>query len=52
MYYLSKIIQALGLTLILIGFVKSFPNLMDRTLLVIGIGVFVLGWCIQRFMLK
>jgi hypothetical protein len=52
MYYCAKIIQAAGLTLILIGFLKNFPELMDYKTLIAGVCVFVFGWLIHKFMLK
>ena len=52
MYYLAKIAQAAGLTLILIDFLKNFPNLMNRKILMAGIILFGFGWIVERFMLK
>ena len=52
MYYLAKIFQATGLTVIAIGFVQSFPRLLDRNALTIGTIAFVTGWTIQRFFLR
>jgi len=52
MYYITKLIQAAGLTLILIGFVQKFPELMNPRLLLWGIGMFITGWLIQKLLLK
>ena len=52
MYYLAKFAQASGLTVISIGYVLSFPHLMSRRLLSLGIMLFVFGWIIERFLLK
>jgi len=52
MYYLAKIAQATGLTVITLGFLRNFPNLMSHKLLVTGILMFVFGWIIHRFLLK
>jgi len=52
MYYVIKLIQAAGLTFILIAFIKKFPNIMDLKLFGIGIGVFTCGWVLQKFILK
>ena len=52
MYYLAKIAQATGLTLIAFGFLASFPRLMSHKLFLMGIVVFVFGWIIQKFLLK
>lgn len=52
MYYIAKIAQATGLTIILIGFLRDFPRLMNPKILGTGIMFFLLGWIVQRFMLK
>lgn len=52
MYYIAKIAQAAGLTIILIGFLKDFPRLMNPKVLLVGAIIFVFGWIIQQFMLK
>lgn len=52
MFYLSKIAQAAGLAVILWGFATSFPNVMSRQALAIGILLFVFGWIVQNFLLK
>ncbi|MBP9853257.1 MAG: hypothetical protein KBD53_00140 [Candidatus Omnitrophica bacterium] len=52
MYYAGKILQAMGLTIILIDYIRAFPNLMSRTILWVGIGLFTCGWLINRFLIK
>ena len=52
MYYIAKLIQAGGLAIITLGFIKNFPNLVDRNILLAGIVLFGLGWLIQTFLLK
>ena len=52
MYYLAKIFQATGLTVILIGFLVNFPSLMSHASLLLGLCLFVLGWLIQQFMAR
>ena len=52
MYYIAKIAQAAGLTIILIGFIKSIPNLMNPRIFGVGILLFIFGWIITQFMLK
>ncbi len=52
MYYLAKIVQASGLTVVVIGYLVSFPNLMSRKALLIGIVLFAFGWIIEKFLLK
>ncbi|HLD69782.1 MAG TPA: hypothetical protein VJA17_03360 [Candidatus Omnitrophota bacterium] len=52
MYYLAKLTQAAGLGVITVGFLKNFPNLIDRNILLAGVVLFGLGWLIQAFLLK
>ena len=52
MYYVTKLIQAGGLAIITLGFIKNFPNLIDRNILMVGIVLFGLGWLMQIFLLK
>jgi len=52
MYYVLKLIQAAGLTLIVIGFFKNFPEVMDMKMLAVGICIFIFGWMIQKITLK
>ena len=51
MYYLIKLIQAAGLTLILFAFIRNFPELMDVKILGVGILIFALGWTLQKLLL-
>ena len=52
MYYIAKIAQATGLTVILVGFLKDFPRLMNPGIFGTGAVIFMLGWIVERFMLK
>lgn len=52
MYYIAKIAQATGLTVILIGFLKDFPRLMNPRIFGVGALIFVFGWIIQHFILR
>ena len=52
MYYLAKIAQAAGLTVLLMGFLKNFPNLMSHNMLMLGVLLFAFGWIIENFLLK
>ena len=52
MYYIAKILQACGLAIILIGFLREFPELMSHRSLVIGLLIFIGGWMTDRFLLK
>ncbi len=51
-YYIAKIAQATGLTVILFGFLRDFPRLMNPRIFGTGAFIFLLGWTIQQFMLK
>ena len=49
MYYFSKGFQFIGLLVIGIGFISNFPQLMDYTLLGIGLAFFIMGLVIHKF---
>ncbi|MBI4436162.1 MAG: hypothetical protein HY590_01960 [Candidatus Omnitrophica bacterium] len=49
MYYIVKFIQAAGLSIILIGFLQKFPALMSPKVFLLGVGIFMLGWLINRY---
>ena len=48
MFYFAKILQAMGLGAIAVGFIITFPRLMDPKLFVSGIAVFLAGWLLER----
>lgn len=52
MYYLVKIIQATGLTIILIDFVRKFPQLMNPRIFLLGIFLFTLGWGVNHLLIR
>ncbi|MCR4337804.1 MAG: hypothetical protein NUV91_08380 [Candidatus Omnitrophica bacterium] len=52
MYHFSKFLQALGLIIIAIDFLRKFPNLMSPKVLVTGILLFICGWIIQKYLLR
>ena len=52
MYFASKALEAIGLTIIAGGFLLSFPKLMNGQALTVGLVMFVSGWLIERFLLK
>ena len=49
MYYISKGLQLIGIIIIGIEFISSFPHLMSYKLLSIGLGFFIMGYIIQKF---
>jgi len=52
MFYIGKCAQAAGLTIILVGFIKYFPDLMSYRILISGIVLYLFGWVSNRFLLK
>lgn len=52
MYYLAKIAQASGLTVIAVGFFLAFPRLINVKIFVAGALVFIFGWIVEAFLLK
>lgn len=52
MYYFAKVLQAAALSIILIDFLRSFPELMSRAILGVCIVMFIAGWVINRFVVK
>ena len=51
-YYLAKTMEATGLAVIVFGFLKHFPKLMDPKIFGAGILIFLSGWLIEAFLLK
>ncbi|MFT5169958.1 MAG: hypothetical protein ACI9E5_000703 [Candidatus Omnitrophota bacterium] len=52
MYYFSKTIQASGIILVFIEFIRQFPKLMNFKLFLAGIVIFLIGWIIEHFLLR
>ena len=52
LFYLAKVIQAMGLLAVGVGFVIEFPRLMDPKLGGIGLLIFLTGWITERFLAK
>lgn len=51
-YYLAKILQAAGLTIVLVAFIARFPELMSHNTLMVGLLIFAMGWIMQKFLIK
>ncbi len=49
MYFMAKLTQATGMTVIMIDFVRKFPDLMSPKILGIGALLFGLGWAMQKW---
>ncbi len=52
MYYLAKLAEASGLTVIVIGFIKSYPGLLNPKVFMAGIVLFGFGWIVEFFLLR
>jgi len=52
MFYLAKFLQAAGLAIILIDFLRHFPGLMNVRILAAGVILFFSGWLIQQYLLR
>jgi len=48
-FTIAKILEALGLGVVVVGFLLKFPQLMDFKLFLSGIIVFILGWLLERY---
>lgn len=47
-WWVGKLLQALGLIVVAAGFLMRFPELMSPRVLFLGIGFFVSGYLIER----
>jgi hypothetical protein len=52
MYYVGKILQAGGLTILCIGYMIRFPKLVDYKTFGISLLLFVTGWVITQYLVK
>ncbi len=52
MYWIAKLFQATGLAVMAWGFIKGYPNMMPRNILLLAGVFFIVGWIIQSYMLK
>jgi len=52
MYWVGKLLEATGMVIILLGFIRNYPDVMDRPALAAGVIVFACGWVIDRYLLK
>ena len=48
-FFISRLLQGAGLMVIAVNFLKTFPGLMSPKIFLTGIGLFVVGWLLQRF---
>ncbi len=52
MFYLGKFLQAVGLGVLLIGYIQHFPHLVDYKTLGLSISIFTMGWLISQYLVK
>ncbi len=52
MYYFVKALEATGLGIIAIGFVSSFPQLLNTKVWTCGAAIFAVGWGLEHFLLR
>ena len=48
MVFMAKLAQATGMAIIMIDFLRKFPDLMSPKILGIGALIFGLGWLMQK----
>jgi len=52
MYYIAKSLELLGLFVILVGFITSFPKLMNPYFFTYGLILFITGWVLDKYILE
>ena len=52
MYTVGKIIQAIALTIVFIGFIRYFPRLMNPRIFMFGVMLFIFGWMLNQFVMR
>ena len=52
MYYIVKLLEFLGLFIILVGFLINFPKLMNPYFFTYGLILFIIGWVLDKYILK
>ena len=52
MFYIAKILELTGLTIIALGVIISFPNLMNPRLFLLAFCFFIMGILIEKFSLE
>jgi len=52
MYYIAKSFEFLGLFIMLVGFVINFPKLMNPYFFMYGLVLFIIGWIVDKYILK
>ena len=52
MYYLSKVLEFVGMLILGVSFVISFPNIINWNFFIVGVSFFSMGFMIEKFVLK
>lgn len=52
MYYIAKFLELIGLVVLLVGFYKHYPDPMSYNVLIYGSIFFIMGWVIEKYILK
>ena len=52
MYYLAKFFELVGIGGLMLSFYLYFPDPMSYELLAYGSSFFIVGWIIEKFLLK
>jgi hypothetical protein len=49
---LAKLLQAMGIAVIAIGFISNFPELINGKSAIAGLLLFAMGWMVERYLAK
>ena len=52
MYYIAKSLEFLGIIIMLIGFMMSFPKLINPYFFIYGLVLFITGWVLDKYILQ
>ena len=49
MFYVAKIVEAIGIVVIAVNFLVAFPELMNFRIFLFGGVIFLCGWAVERY---
>jgi len=52
MFYVAKVLEALGIVTIAANFIMAFPELMNPKMFLAGCALFTCGWAVERYFVK
>ena len=52
MITLAKLLQAMGIGVIAIGFISNFPELINGKSAIAGLLLFTIGWIVERYLAR